>query len=60
MTIWTYEMKSAAMKDAATVCKQAERIAELEDCIRAMIETAYAPVDTRQGVVERAQRTLGK
>lgn len=42
-------------------CRDADRsrIAELEDCIRAMIETAYEPIDTRRGVVERAQRTLG-
>ena len=38
----------------------AERIDELEDCIRALIETAYAPIDTRRGVIERAQRTLAK
>ena len=44
---------------ASIYSKQRQRVRELEDCIRAMIETAYAPVDTRRGVVERAQRTLG-
>lgn len=33
---WTDEMKSAAMADAATVCKQAARISELEATIAEM------------------------
>ena len=41
MTVWTDEMKSAAMADAATVCEQAARIAELEadlaDTLRAVL-----------------------
>ncbi len=42
MTVWTQEMKSAAMKDAATVCKQADRIAELEAALR----TIYGQCDS--------------
>ena len=30
MTVWTDEMKSAAMRDATMVCLQSNRIAELE------------------------------
>jgi hypothetical protein len=37
VTVWTDEMKSAAMQDAATVCKQADRIAELEAALRAVV-----------------------
>ena len=35
--VWTDEMKSAAMADAATVCKQATRIEELEIAVRAAL-----------------------
>lgn len=34
MTAWTDEMKHAAMADAAIVCMQATRIAELESALR--------------------------
>lgn len=36
----------------------AARIEELEDCIRALIEMAYEPSDTKRAVIGRAQRTL--
>lgn len=34
MTVWNDDMKRAAIKDAAMVCKQAERIADLESALR--------------------------
>jgi hypothetical protein len=36
---WTSKMKCAAMADAATVCKQADRIAELETAMRTLADT---------------------
>lgn len=41
---WTPEMKAAAMKDAALVCKQHERIANLESLLHdcdAMLEKTW-------------------
>jgi hypothetical protein len=40
--------------------EQAKRIAELEDCIRALIETAHEPSHIRAAVIERARRTMTK
>lgn len=34
MTVWTDDMKRAAMADAQKVCEQAARIAELEAALR--------------------------
>ena len=40
MSVWTNEMKSAAMQDAATVRKQHDRIEELEVAVRAALSFA--------------------
>lgn len=60
MTVWTQEMKHAAMADAAMVCKQAARIAELEAEARSLRQTiltiADGGNDLAQAVVEAYAR----
>ena len=66
MSVWTDEMKRAAMADAATVCKQAERIAELEAALRpfadlttrASIDGTTTTVRVRLSDVERARKAI--
>lgn len=53
MTVWTQEMKHAAMADAAVVCKQAERIAALEAALREVLsEVLAAPFEPASHVVD--------
>jgi hypothetical protein len=49
---WAEEMKRAAMADAATVCKQAVRIAELEKAITHARVMADHGVYGEMGAVE--------
>ena len=53
---WTDEMKSAAMADAATVCKQAERIAELEQDNRLLAASVEALRAELGAIADRATK----
>lgn len=62
---WTDEMKSAAMKDAATVVEQGRRIAELEAALRVVAAeldgplTPVARVQLRAYVLGELKRLKG-
>lgn len=53
---WTDEMKSAAMADAAKVCKQAERIADLEAQLAVMRRERDDLRDILAGIGTQATR----
>lgn len=66
MTVWADDMKRAAMADAATVCKQADRIAELEAALarllremRGMAERSDLVCDDEAEAMVEAGRVLG-
>jgi hypothetical protein len=57
---WTLDQKRAAMADAATVCKQAERIEALEAAIEKALRHSDANGMKNWPVFRHLRKTLGR